>query len=84
MKFMWPQLAAIFFMTYLYRAGGGAWPPRHPSGSATASTIQESQRNSVYWWIEDGRRGCANFLFGKIFAENCIKMKEFRSKGTRS
>ena len=31
MKSMWPPLAAIFFMTYLYRAGGGGpWPPRHP------------------------------------------------------
>ena len=27
------------------------------------------------------RLGCANLLFDKIFAENCIKMKEFRSKG---
>ena len=35
MKSMWLPLAAIFFMTYLYRAGG-AWPPRHPPGSATA------------------------------------------------
>ena len=30
MKSMWPPLAAIFFMTYFYRAWGGAWPPRHP------------------------------------------------------
>ena len=29
MKSMGPPLAAIFFMTYFYRAGG-AWPPRHP------------------------------------------------------
>ena len=29
MKSMWPNLVAIFFMTYFYRAGGGhAWPPR--------------------------------------------------------
>ena len=36
MKSMWPPLAAIFFMTYLYRAGG-PWPPRHPPpGSTTA------------------------------------------------
>ena len=30
MKSMWPPLAAIFFMTYFYRALGGPWPPRHP------------------------------------------------------
>ena len=33
MKSIWPPSAAIFFMTYLYRAGGGGggeWPPRHP------------------------------------------------------
>ena len=35
MKSMWPPLAAIFFMTYLYRAGRGHGPPRHPPGSAT-------------------------------------------------
>ena len=29
MKSMWPPLAAIFFMTYFYRAGG-PWPPRPP------------------------------------------------------
>ena len=27
MKSMWPPLAAIFFMTYLYRAGGAMAPP---------------------------------------------------------
>ena len=27
MKAMWPPLAAIFFMTYLYRAGGGGHGP---------------------------------------------------------
>ena len=27
MKSMWPPLAAIFFMTYLYRAGGGGHGP---------------------------------------------------------
>ena len=27
MKSMWPSLAAIFFMTYLYRAGGGGHGP---------------------------------------------------------
>ena len=34
MKSVWPPLVAIFFMTYLYRAGG-PWPPRIPPGSAT-------------------------------------------------
>ena len=34
MNSMGPPLAAIFFMTYFYRAWG-AWPPRHPPGSAT-------------------------------------------------
>ena len=45
MKSMWPPLAAIFFMTYLYRAGGAmapSLPPldpllnclvKHPNGS---------------------------------------------------
>ena len=27
MKSMWPPLAAIFFMTNFYRAGGGGVPP---------------------------------------------------------
>ena len=30
MKSMWPPLLAIFFMTYFYRALGGAMAPRHP------------------------------------------------------
>ena len=30
MKSMWPPLAAIFFMTYLYRAGGGGMAPSVP------------------------------------------------------
>ena len=39
MKSMWPPLAAIFFMTYLYRAGG-AWPPLGtPPGSTTATRL---------------------------------------------
>ena len=37
MKSMWPPLAAIFFMTCLYRAGGGHGPlgTPPPPGSAT-------------------------------------------------
>ena len=35
MKSMRPPSAAIFFMTYFYRAGGGPWPPWPPPGSAT-------------------------------------------------
>ena len=34
MKSIWPPLAAIFFMTYLYKAGGGM-APSAPPGSAT-------------------------------------------------
>ena len=34
MKSMHPPLAAIFFMTFFYRAGR-PWSPRHPPGSAT-------------------------------------------------
>ena len=30
MKSMRPPSVAIFFMTYFYRAGGGAWRPRPP------------------------------------------------------
>ena len=26
-------------------------------------------------------RGCANLLFGKIFAENCMKLKEVGPRG---
>ena len=38
MKSMWPPLAAIFFMTCLYRAGGGgAMAPSAPPGSATGT-----------------------------------------------
>ena len=37
MKSMWPPLVAIFFMTYLYRAGG-TMAPSAPPGSATAMT----------------------------------------------
>ena len=37
MKSMWPPLAAIFFMTHFYRAGGGGMAPSAPPGSATAS-----------------------------------------------
>ena len=33
-KSMWSPLAAIFFMTYFYRAGGGM-APSSPPGSAT-------------------------------------------------
>ena len=36
MKSMWTPLAAIFFMTYLYRAGGHG-PLGTPPGSATVS-----------------------------------------------
>ena len=35
MKSMWLPLAAIFFMTYLHRAGGGHDPLGTPPGSAT-------------------------------------------------
>ena len=30
MKSMWSPLGAIFFMTYFYRVGWGAWPPHPP------------------------------------------------------
>ena len=40
------------------------------------------------WRVQDfpegntnSRRGCANLLFFKIVAENCMKMKEFRQRG---
>ena len=40
MKSMQPPSAAIFFMTYFYRArGGGPWPPWPPPGSATVKTV---------------------------------------------
>ena len=40
MKSMRPPSAAIFFMTYFYRAGGGGpWPPWPPPGSATVSSF---------------------------------------------
>ena len=35
MKSMWLPLVVIFFMTYLYRAGGGGVAPSAPPGSAT-------------------------------------------------
>ena len=41
MKSMRPPSAAIFFMTYFYRARGGPWPPWPPPGSATG-TLRES------------------------------------------
>ena len=51
MKSMWPPLAAIFFMTYLYRAVGGHGPLGTPlPGSATDS--------SRFW----GRRRVDTFL----------------------
>ena len=39
MKSMWPPLAAIFFMTYLYRAWGGHGPLGTLPGSATELTM---------------------------------------------
>ena len=45
MKSMWPLLAAIFFMTSLYRAGGGgAWPLGTPPGSATDCLIKANEQ----------------------------------------
>ena len=38
MKSMWLPLVVIFFMTYLYRAGG-AWPPRHPLDPLLAKEV---------------------------------------------
>ena len=42
----------------------------------------------VQWWIQDfpegganPQSGCANLLFRKFFAENCMKMKEFGPRG---
>ena len=32
---------AAFFMTYLYRAGEGAWLPRHPPGIATVNSTRQ-------------------------------------------
>ena len=29
-KYKPPRIAAIFFLTYFYRPGGGAWPPWPP------------------------------------------------------
>ena len=49
-KSMWLPLAAIFFMTYLYRAGGGwAWPPRHPPGSATDVVLFTTEISSWFF-----------------------------------
>ena len=45
MKSMWLPLAAIFFMTYLYRAGG-PMAPSHPPGSTTA-TIWHQQGSTL-------------------------------------
>ena len=39
MKSMRPPSAAIFFMTYFHRAGGGAMAPSAPPGSATGYAI---------------------------------------------
>ena len=39
MKSMWLPLAAIFFMTYLYRDGGGEMAPSVPPGSVTGLTV---------------------------------------------
>ena len=47
MKSMWPPLAAIFFMTYFYRAWGGAWPPRHPPGSATVPNNNDKSKQTL-------------------------------------
>ena len=41
MKSMWPPSAAIFFMTYFYRARGGHGPlGPPPPGSATGDAIK--------------------------------------------
>ena len=40
MKSMRPPSAAIFFMTYFYRAGGGGHGPLGSPGSATASDTE--------------------------------------------
>ena len=57
MKSMWPPLVAIFFMTCLYRAGG-AWPHRHPPGSATEWRIQDF---SDEWMSVNPREGEDNW-----------------------
>ena len=39
MKSMWLSWAAIFFMTYFHRAGGGGNAPLAPPGYATTNII---------------------------------------------
>ena len=41
MKSMWPPLAAIFFMTYLYRAGGTMAPSAPPLDPLLASQAKD-------------------------------------------
>ena len=62
MKSMWPPLTAIFFMTYLYRAGGGGpWPPRHPRATNKVSVVHH-------------RRGWAGLAIGSLdLVKNAVK-----------
>ena len=50
MKFMWPLLAAIFFITYFHRAGGGggSWP-LSPPGSATVGNCFVKKFTNFDW-----------------------------------
>ena len=44
MKSMWPPSAAILFYDLFVQGwGGGAWPPRHPPGSATELSCKTPQ-----------------------------------------
>ena len=48
--------------------------PGFPRGCSGDFKISQGGANS--------RRGCINLLFCQICAENCMKMKEFGSRGT--
>ena len=69
MKSMGPPLAAIFFMTYFYRARGGgvlAWPPRHPPGPATGGPLRLGLA------LTSGKSWISHHTFNK-----CAKRKNF-------
>ena len=52
MKSMWPPLAAIFFMTYFYRAGGGHGPLGPPPVDPLLCQEKANSSSVALKWVK--------------------------------